>query len=72
MDLVRDAEVDVALPQRLKVLRVEVRGWFQSWRFENSLREKEGGSCTIVAAGVVVRNVIAVDEVADTVERSGH
>jgi len=26
VDLVRDAEVDVALPQRLKVLRVEVRG----------------------------------------------
>jgi len=36
------------------------------------LREKEGGSCTIVAAGVVVRNVIAVDEVADTVEISDH
>jgi len=29
VDLVRDAEVDVALPQRLKVLRVEVRAWFQ-------------------------------------------
>ena len=64
--------MDVPIPQRFQVLRDEVRVWFQSWRFASFWREKEGGSCTILAARVVVRNVIAADEVVDTVESSGH
>ena len=64
--------MDVALPQRFQVLWDEVREWFQSWRFASFWREKEGGSCTILAARVVVRNVIAAGEVAGTVESSGH